>query len=336
MCRTKVKPTRKELQERCRAAMAVHRRLHRTPKPAEPAAIDSTLLSRIERLRRLYRIADQRGWPSARRTIQQRLAQAYRALAFQAESFAIDLDTTSTCGPISSIHDIIADLNAMAVEYDTLRIERKTKTISVETQAIELEDTYLGAFEIRLELKRLTESCPYRIIARDPNPAQMCDGNTHPHVMDERLCEGEGQAAIKMALAQGRLYDFFAIVCQILQTYNADSAYISLDAWDGVECSECGDVISGDSRRQCDRCECELCNDCASSCSQCSETLCDDCSKSCSSCDETLCAYCLGECSACGDSFCENCLNSENLCDDCIEKQEAETSAEASTPEVTV
>ena len=33
--------------------------------------------------------------------------------------------------------------------------------------------------------------------------------------------------------ADGRLFDFFVIVRQVLNTYNPHSAYISLEDWDG-------------------------------------------------------------------------------------------------------
>ena len=39
-------------------------------------------------------------------------------------------------------------------------------------------------------------SVEYRVIALDPHPATKSESITHPHVQDERLCEGEGHAAI--------------------------------------------------------------------------------------------------------------------------------------------
>ena len=62
-----------------------------------------------------------------------------------------------------------------------------------------------GAFEIRLDwrLSGLVHTA-YRVVALDPNPAAASDDVTHPHVQNEQLCEGEGRAAIRAALAECR------------------------------------------------------------------------------------------------------------------------------------
>jgi hypothetical protein len=54
---------------------------------------------------------------------------------------------------------------------------------------------------------------------------------THPHVLDDHLCEGEGRQAIHAALTAGRLVDFFHLVKGILETYNEDSPYEALSDW---------------------------------------------------------------------------------------------------------
>ena len=50
--------------------------------------------------------------------------------------------------------------------------------------------------------------------------------------MDERLCEGDGRSAIRQALAQGRLLDFFMLVAGGLRTYNAESPFVALEIWE--------------------------------------------------------------------------------------------------------
>ena len=82
----------------------------------------------------------------------------------------------------------------------------------------------LGPFEIRLDWGSLSDPNPYSVVALDPNSAASNDEVTHPHVKDEHLCEGEGHSAIRAALAECRLLDFFMLVSQVLHTYGQGSA----------------------------------------------------------------------------------------------------------------
>jgi len=112
---------------------------------------------------------------------------------------------------------------------------------------VTLDGVYLGLFKIQLELDKLCKlyrDSPYCIIALDPHPAATSDEVTHPHVSNERLCEGDGSAAIKATLEEGRLYDFFTLVKNILNTYSPDSPYVALMDWDGEPCYDCGYVMS--------------------------------------------------------------------------------------------
>jgi len=59
-------------------------------------------------------------------------------------------------------------------------------------------------------------------------------------VREEDLCEGEGRGPIQKAIRQGRFYDLFVLINQILQTYNGDSAYVPLSRWEGSSCPDCG------------------------------------------------------------------------------------------------
>ena len=121
---------------------------------------------------------------------------------------------------------------ALKGEFTNLDIDIKAHEVAVTTDKITLEDVLLGEFEIRLKwdcIGRVQK--PYRVIARDPHPAAKNEDVTHPHVQDEHLCEGEGQTAIAAAIAEGRLYDFFLLVSQVLHTYGRGSAYVALDRW---------------------------------------------------------------------------------------------------------
>src|SRR5690606_18801456 len=102
-----------------------------------------------------------------------------------------------------------------------------------------------------------------------------------PHVQDEGLCEGEGRQTLRSALEQGRLFEFFLVVERILNTYNAGSAYVSLDEWNGVSCDDCGRTTNED-----DSVSCQECGTCS----------CDDCYRYCESCSESFCAGCAVLC----------------------------------------
>ena len=117
---------------------------------------------------------------------------------------------------------------------------------------------------------------------------------THPHVQDERLCEGDGRAAIAGALSDGRLYDFFTLVSQVLHTYGKGSAYVELDRWDGVLCDDCGDTMDEDDRYGCQRCDDTLCPSCAVTCQQLP--------------GDVLLASAVALVRACGESYCSSCL----------------------------
>ena len=136
----------------------------------------------------------------------------------------------------------------------------------------------------------------------------------------ESLCEGEGSDAIRRALDEGRIYDFFCIVDHVLRNYNPDSAYVQIEDWNGISCKACGDNVDEDDAVGCCKCETELCLDCSTMCESCVDRFCSECISSCDGCGDDACQMCLKSCDDCGDSFCNTCLF-EGTCDDCITKQ---------------
>ena len=118
--------------------------------------------------------------------------------------------------PHVSATDVYHDLLALKGEFEEVEIDLEENDLSVTTDDIDLDGVCLGPFQIRLEWQQIGQaSQPYRVIALDPHPATKSDEITHPHVQDERLCEGDGRAAIADALAEGRLLDFFLLVSQV-------------------------------------------------------------------------------------------------------------------------
>jgi len=138
---------------------------------------------------------------------------------------------------------LVAELNQMEKEFDSVDFDNSENAISVVTDLITLDDVPRGPFKIQLRLGKLGElykNRPYRVIVPNPNSAATDESVSHLHVSDQKLCEGDGSAAITASLQQGRLSDFFTMVRSILNTYNPDSLYVALHDWDDTRCYDCG------------------------------------------------------------------------------------------------
>ncbi|MHC4116688.1 MAG: hypothetical protein ACYSWO_04190 [Planctomycetota bacterium] len=221
---------------------------------------------------------------------------------------------------------IVDELRQLQDEFGAVEFERSENTLSVTTESITLEGIALGPFKIQLELNKLDQlysGSPYSVIALEPNPAATDSAVTHPHVNCEKLCEGEGSAAIRAAIEEGRINDFFTLVRSILNTYGADSPYVGLDDWYGTPCYDCGYTVSSEDRYFCYRCEHDYCADCSSYCQRCEETVCLGCGGHCAGCEEFLCSGCVSKCDQCEELFCGSCLE-DGMCQNCREEMENE------------
>jgi hypothetical protein len=243
--------------------------------------------------------------------------------------------------PPQTVREIVCDLVALSDEFQGVTIDASNQTLSVTTESIVLEEIDLGPFEIRLHWDRIGERHPYQVIALDPNPAGESSDTTHPHVKNERLCEGDGQVSIDRALRTGRLVDFFQVVSRILDTYNSGSAYVSLSDWHGSPCADCGAVLGEDDQYSCERCGDLLCRECLGSCARCDGLSCHSCANYCQVCEECICFGCQRNCTQCERLLCRSCISETGLCDECQEEHHAEAfdddeadspSIEAATP----
>ena len=109
---------------------------------------------------------------------------------------------------------LVDELKQVQEEFGSLEIDNAESTISVITESITLDDVYLGPFRIQLELKKFSElytASPYCIIALSPNPAATDETVTHPHVSNEKLCEGDGCVTI-LPKASRKLKLYFAVI----------------------------------------------------------------------------------------------------------------------------
>lgn len=288
----------------------------------------------LQKVTRQLRLVRRKYWRLAEATLSNDLHRLLHQV--QSELLAIENNLTQPLliNRSSSLADIHADLNALEVEFGKISFDRRARTLSVTTEPIELDEVFLGPFEIRLNWATMSDPYGrrYRIIALDPHPAASNDSVTHPHVQSENLCEGDGHQPILAALKQGRLLDFFLLIANILRTYNSSSPYISLEDWHGVDCTECGNTIHDEENWNCERCGTTLCDGCVHSCYGCESSLCSDCIVSCSGCQDYFCNSCLKVCSHCESDFCSGCLHDNEICTDCHERQ-TEESADATDTE---
>lgn len=240
--------------------------------------------------------------------------------------------------PVMAAGDLYKDLIALQEEFEELDFDLGTSQLSVTTGPILLSGVYLGPFAIQWNWNKPVDSdnLSYRIIAKDPHPAESRESVTHPHVMDERLCEGDGKQAIGRALREGRLLDFFTLIASVLRTYNPESPFVELALWGGSPCSDCGSLVDEDYRYSCHRCGDTVCDECEVTCGGCEDYYCSGCITQCSGCEEGYCHSCLKPCEECHRRVCAGCLDEQERCATCHEDESENEDGLAATasPEV--
>lgn len=268
-------------------------------------------LGRVNSLRRRLGLAVGRCWYAA---AEQTAASAHRALHEVPYCLTELHASAERCQvKLSSQRDILADLRQLETEFGGAKYDPQRQTLSVTTEAIELEDVYLGDFQIILQLARLGDRrAAYHVIALNPHPAGCNSLVTHPHVSDEHLCEGDAMAPIASALAQGRLCDFFLLVRSVLTTYNRYSPYVALEEWYGRSCHDCGSSVNDDDICHCQSCEQDFCDGCISYCRCCDDSYCLGCLQECPICEERTCSSCMTTCRECGQELCQTCREGES------------------------
>ena len=158
---------------------------------------------------------------------------------------------------------------------------------------------------------------PYIIIPESPHYPGSRSDVPHPHVLGERLCEGDASAPLAHALRTGRFSDYFQIIQQTLASYNSESPYVSLSAWYGANCHACGDHVSDDAESYyCEDCEATVCAGCSRACDHCGHSGCDACLPNCPACGSGNCSSCLKRCDGCSKLRCPDCLTN-SLCEEC-------------------
>lgn len=312
-----------------RMARRIQNRIVSARRSRVPLPPESTW-DNLCRICRHLAIAEAHGWNTAL----QRLHRDYRSVASHlVRQVQVDLEMFDEPNepPAPSDRDILADLTALETEFDRVEVDVKEGTVSAVTERIVLEGIDLGPFKILLRIDRIDGGAAYDVMALEPNPAAG-SSHPHPHVSDETLCEGDGRRAIEAALEQGRIFDLFVLVRQILQTYNPRSAYVSLSRWNGRECRDCGTIASEDESTCCERCDAEICCDCGGCCNACHITCCSSCRSRCPECDDDVCDRCSRSCSGCEELFCPGCLD-DGRCPVCRREEESSHATDQETPE---
>jgi hypothetical protein len=316
-----------------RAAVAIFGQLKLRSRETTTPLLPIDLWAECERLHRLLSKAQQQRLRLAEHRLRVHLCKSMARLNEQLATSRRTMDHHPPSQTVSTAHEILADLRSLQGEFDDVNVEMKHRTITVQTDTIELEGVVLGQFDIVLDWRYLGESGTYDVIAVDGNPAATSDDTTHPHVQSNSLCEGDGKAAIRNSLSEGRLFDFFVLVRQILETYNSASAYVNLEDWHGAECPDCGRSMHDDDSSLCAVCSTTTCYECMTGCGSCEDRLCSDCIRSCPDCDNSTCSSCLTKCADCDDEFCKGCLD-DQLCSDCLAAKKEEDDSERN-PETT-
>ncbi len=283
-----------------------------------------TFWDQLNRRCQQVQLAHSRNLQAATRQSERRLAEEIKrlipALSVQAERLTQRLEQS----PPPSLSLLYDELSSLCEEFEHVDFDLKYNQISVRTGSITLDEVDLGSFEICLdlsELKTVSEvesGISYRVIALEPNPAAHSDETVHPHLQNERLCEGDGKQAIARALNEGRLNDFFTLVSNILQTYNSASPYTALEDWYGIPCTDCGHRVNQDEIYSCESCDSPLCDSCSRSCQTCCLLFCYGCEQKCADCESSVCVDCLTCCETCQQMFCSECLE-DGYCLSCTE-----------------
>ena len=228
-----------------------------------------------------------------------------------------------------TLRDLYDELLLAEREFSEVEYDRTERRISVTTDRIELEGIDLGPFRIDLFLGEMRSDSTeqwFLVHATEPNAAASREDVTHPHVMDDKLCTGDGAIPIQQALLNGRIGEFFVLVRSVLETYNADSAYVPLERRSGQSCHDCGYLESSE-MYFCEGCEHEFCDECMSCCEVCSISRCRGCLDKSEISEEYICKDCGTFCSDCG-KFGSVDEITETVCEDCRQRQEMEDEEE--------
>ena len=150
-------------------------------------------MNRLVTIRRKLNLCEIRHWQAASGKVMQHVESAIEDIPRHIQQVEQAVQARNIKAP--SVTDVYQGLAQAEEEFDDIVYHKEGDLLAVTTDPIELQDIYLGPFEIQLHVPSLSEmryNSIYRIFALDPHPAASNDCVTHPHVSDERLCPGHG------------------------------------------------------------------------------------------------------------------------------------------------
>jgi hypothetical protein len=262
------------------------------------------------------------GWIAAVDQMQTRVSETLRQLQSATSEAVIHSQRPPILRP--TLRDLHQDLLQLHQEFEEVTLDLKGGIVIAVTDAIQLEDVYLGPFRLELHLDRLAERAEvsvFDVVALDPHPPASSEDVTHPHVRDNQLCAGEATAPIAHALREGRICDAFLAVNSVLHTYNVHSPFVSLSDWEGVPCADCGYATSEDQRYYCEDCGQDFCEECYSTCDICQTSCCRGCLEKDQESDQLCCKGCRRYCGRCNRMVDADSFDGETeLCPGCHEQ----------------
>lgn len=321
-----------------RAARQLQAFLHPAPLPIAQSVMEPNSIGAIARTQEQLQDAQKRGWRVVEHYLRRRLHAQVLRLQAQSSELLECVPLRQTVLRIPSQCELYDELLALSNEFDGFEVDLRERKVSVISEPIVLEEIELGPFRITLHWNDTFRHAarPFRVTALEPNPPSSRSDITHPHVLNEHLCEGDAATPLSLALQTGRLTDVFLIINRVLHSYNESSPYAALSDWRGVDCHACGRYVRGDAS-YCTQCEASVCDDCGTSCGHCDRASCDACIQMCAGCEQSMCGVCSTPCIDCGSRLCPDCLTTSQHCQECADdwesKSNANQSTEPSTPE---
>ena len=291
-------------------------------------------VDRLGLVKRKLDICMARSWDAAASRLRRQIGLNLHTLPYHRQEIERAIRACTRTAP--KLEDVYRELIQSEEEFGNLEYVDDEGLLSVCTEPINLKGIFLGEFKIQLHvpsLDKIGTGTVYTIVAQDPHPAMTNGSVTHPHVTDERLCAGDASAAMNVALAEGRICDFFVLIRSVLTNYNPGSTYVALEEWDGTPCFDCGYVTSESSRYWCLCCENEFCDECSSYCRVCNDVTCRGCLSECRICEVLTCPPCMAECPDCGELLCQDCMKDGRCsCAEEDEENDDEEETEKSAP----
>ena len=127
-----------------RMAIAIHERLHSKTTHDKCVALPTAAWQQCETLNRKLQKATQHGWNLAANRLNHDLRLAVERLRSEIAELDHKLRPSGGEDRNASVADIYADLIALHDEFEDVAFNRRDRTLSVTTEAIELDSVYLG------------------------------------------------------------------------------------------------------------------------------------------------------------------------------------------------